>query len=121
NLPLGLKIAPFGTTYSGLSAGLLTFLSAINTTSIDITLDASVPQKGEDFVNHLIELYIQSHINASNSVADSTITFINDRISRVARELSNVEGNIETFKKTGNLTDIQEQSRALIGEKSDVV
>ncbi len=121
NLPLGLKIAPFGTTYSGLASNLLTFLSAVNTTSIDITLDASVPQKGEDYVNHLIDLYIQSHINASNSVADSTITFINDRISRVAHELSSVEGNIETFKKTGNLTDIQEQSRALIGENSDVV
>jgi len=121
NLPLGLKIAPYNATYYALSKNLLTFLSAANTTSIDITMDASVPQKGEDLVNHLIELYIQKRINSSNSVADSTISFINDRINGVARELSNVEGRIENFKKAGNITDIQKQSEALISENSDAV
>jgi len=121
NLPLGLKVAPYNTTYYALSQNLLTFLSATNTTSIDITMNASVPQKGEDFVNHLIELYIQRRINLSNAIADSTIAFINDRINGVARELSNVEGSIETFKKAGNITDIQKQSEALISENSDAV
>src|SRR5215831_13164311 len=91
NFPMGLKIAPYSATYYILSESLLTFLSAENTTSIDITLDASVPQKGEDFVNHLIELYVQRHIYNSNLVADSTISFINDRINGVQRELSGVE------------------------------
>src|SRR5690349_17566257 len=99
NLPLGLKIAPYNATYFQLSENLLTFLSSENTTSIDVTLNASVPQKGEDFVNHLIELYVQRHIYNNNSVADSTIAFINDRISRVKDELSGVETGIETFQK----------------------
>ena len=119
NLALGLKIAPFGATYVAYSEGLLTFLSAENTTSMDITLDASVPQKGEDFVNHLVQLYVQRHIDTNNNIADSTISFINQRIDGVARELSNVEQGIETFKKTSNLTDINEAAKSLIAQNTD--
>jgi tyrosine-protein kinase Etk/Wzc len=119
NLPLGLKIAPYNATYYQLSEGLLTFLSAENTTSIDVTLNASVPQKGEDFVNHLIELYVQRHIYNNNSVADSTISFINDRINRVKEELSGVESGIESFQKKNKLTDIQEAAKAYVGESSN--
>ena len=94
-------------------------MSSDNTTSIDLTLNASVPQKGEDFVNHLIELYVQRHIYNSNSVADSTIAFINDRINRVKDELSGVETGIENFQKQNKLTDIQEAAKAYVGESSN--
>jgi capsular exopolysaccharide synthesis family protein len=119
NLPLGLKIAPYNATYFQLSSNLLTFLSAENTTSVDVTLNASVPQKGEDFVNHLIELYVQRHIYNNNLVADSTISFINARIDRVKEELSGVETGIENFQKQNKLTDIQEAAKAYVGESSN--
>ena len=119
NFPMELKIAPYGATYYALSENLLTFLSAENTTSIDITLDASCPPKGEDFINHLIELYVQRHIYNTNAIADSTIAFINDRISRVQRELSGVEQGIEQLKTSGNITDISEIGKALISQTSE--
>lgn len=119
NFPMELKIAPWNATYYALSNSLLTFLSAENTTSIDITLDASVPEKGEDFVNHLIELYVERRISQNNTVADSTVAFINSRIDRVQRELSGVESGIETFQKSNNITDLQEQQKYVIGESSD--
>lgn len=119
NLPLGLKIAPFGATYVQYSEGLLTFLSAENTTSMDITLDASVPQKGEDFVNHLVHLYVQRHVDANNAVADSTISFINERIDGVARELSAAEVRVQGVLTSGSITDINEMGKSLIGESSE--
>ena len=119
NLPLGLKIASFGATYVSYSEGLLTFLSAENTTSMDITLDASVPQKGEDFVNHLVHLYVQRHVDANNAVADSTISFINERIDGVARELSAAEVRVQGVLTSGSITDINEMGKSLIGESSD--
>jgi len=121
NFPMGLKIAPFAATYYAISESILTFLSAENTTSMDITFDASVPEKGEDFINHLIDLYVQTKINSNNAIADSTIEFINDRIAGVARELSNVEGGIQSFQKSNNITDIQEQGKFLIGQSSDAI
>ena len=47
NRPLGLKIAPFDATYYTYDENLLAFLTAENTTSIDVTLDANVPAKGK--------------------------------------------------------------------------
>ncbi len=118
-LPLGLKIAPYDATFYTVNEGLLTFISAVNTTSMDLTLDASVPKKGEDFVNYLISLYVKSKINASNSVADSTVAFIDDRIQLVAQELTSMEGHIQSFNEANNITDIQEQGKALIGQGND--
>lgn len=119
NFPMGLKIAPWSATYYALSENLLTFLSAENTTSIDITLDASMPEKGEDFVNHLLELYVQKHIYNTNAIADSTIAFINQRIIGVQKELSGVEQGIQNFQTAGNITDLSELGKSLIGQSSD--
>ncbi|NNV57452.1 GumC family protein [Limnovirga soli] len=119
NLPLGLRIAPFDATFFTYNESLLAFLSALSTTSMDITFDASVPKKGEDFVNYLISLYVKSKIDASNMVADSTVSFIDERIQMVARELSNVEGSIQKFQQSNSITDINALSSALIGQKSD--
>lgn len=119
NFPMELKIAPFGATYYALSENMLTFLTAENTTSIDITLDASCPPKGEDFINHLLELYVQRHIYNTNAIADSTISFINDRINRVQRELAGVEHGIEQLKTSGSITDISEIGKALIGQTNE--
>lgn len=119
NFPMGLKIASFNATYYAISESLLTFLSAENTTSMDITLDYPMPQKGEDFVDHLIQLYVQTKINANNSVADSTMRFIDDRIRGVAAELSNTEGGIQNILTSGGLTNIDASSTILISQSND--
>jgi len=119
DFPLGLKIASLNATYYAISENLLTFLSAENTTTIDITLDYPMPTKGEDFINHLIQLYVKTKINANNAVADSTMAFIDDRINGVARDLSTAETRVQNVLTSGNITDISEMSKALIGESSD--
>lgn len=119
NFPMELKIAQYDPTYYALSTSLLTFVSGTNATSIDITMDASVPQKGEDYVNHLIDLYIKRKIDASNTVADSTIAFIDERISGVARELGNVESGIAAYQRSNQITDIVEQGKYLIAQNNE--
>ncbi|HRI19609.1 MAG TPA: GNVR domain-containing protein, partial [Panacibacter sp.] len=119
SLPLGLKIAPYDATYASYNSGLLTFISAALTTSMDITFDASVPKKGEDFVNYLISLYVKSKIDANNAVADSTITFIDDRIRLVANQLNNVEQGIQSYAQVSGITDIQTLSQSLVGQSND--
>lgn len=119
DFPLGLKIASESATYYTISENLLTFLSAENTTTMDITLDYPMPTKGEDFVNHLIQLYVKSKIDANNAVADSTMAFIDDRISGVARELSNTEGGIQNLLVKNNITDIVETNKYLTSQTDE--
>lgn len=81
---------------------------------IDLTLDGPTPQRGEDVLKHLINLYVHSDIDEKNKVADSTIAFINDRLISVSADLTNIDKDIESFKKQNRLTDLSEDSKVLI-------
>lgn len=112
-LPRGLKVASYGNTFGAFSSNLLVALSAINTTEINLTYSTTVPQKGEDFLNYLIALYQQRHIDYNNLTADSTIAFIENRIKGVEAELSGVESGLQNIQTSGSITDFTDVSSIL--------
>ena len=66
-----------------------------------------MPQKGEDILNKLYEVYTRMNEEDKNKIADSTINFIDERLAVVSAELSGVEKDIEQFKVRNQLsTDI---------------
>src|SRR5690606_1355858 len=71
--------------------------------------------------NKLIQVYLQSNVDDKNRIADSTMSFINGRLELVALELTDIEKEIESYKKTTGLTDISEQSRQLLSSSSDYI
>src|SRR5690606_27825931 len=77
--------------------------------------------KGEVILNKLIQVYLQSNVDDKNRIADSTMSFINGRLELVALELTDIEKEIESYKKTTGLTDISEQSRQLLSSSSDYI
>ncbi|HEX5150808.1 MAG TPA: polysaccharide biosynthesis tyrosine autokinase [Parafilimonas sp.] len=88
---------------------------------IEITLQSTVPQKGEDILNKLYEVYTRVNEEDKNKTADSTINFIDERLAVVSGELSGVEKNIEDFKVKNQLsTDLTEQSRLVLNSASDI-
>jgi uncharacterized protein involved in exopolysaccharide biosynthesis len=88
---------------------------------IEVTLDETVPQKGEDVLNKLYKVYTIMNEEDKNKIADSTINFIDERLAVVAQELSGVEKDIEQFKVRNQLsTDIPEQARLTLSTASDV-
>jgi capsular exopolysaccharide synthesis family protein len=88
---------------------------------IQINLEETVPQKGEDILNKLYEVYTRINEDDKNKIADSTINFIDRRLAIVSSELSGVEKNIEQFKIANNLsTDMSEQSRLTLDNASDI-
>jgi capsular exopolysaccharide synthesis family protein len=88
---------------------------------IEISLQETVPQKGEDILNKLYEVYTRMNEEDKDKIADSTISFINDRLAVVSTELSGVEKNIEQFKVQNQLsTDIPEQVKLTLNNASDV-
>lgn len=78
-----------------------------------------VPQRGEDILNKLIEVYTQASIDDRNRVADRTMAFINDRLVLVSSELTDIEKEIEGFKKANELTDVKAQASILLAGTGD--
>ncbi|HEY0273096.1 MAG TPA: Wzz/FepE/Etk N-terminal domain-containing protein, partial [Chitinophaga sp.] len=86
---------------------------------INLSLTSSVPRKGEQIVNTLLDAYQQASIDDKNRIADSTIAFIDNRLLLVSQELSGVEKDIQQFKQQNEVADLQAQSQALVEGTTD--
>lgn len=109
-----LKIASVGSTYEDLTDNIIALVYSTDVTAIQITMGSNVKKKGEETLRHLLKLYVQSDIDNNNRIADSTIGFINDRLATVSEGLSAVEGNIESFKKSNKIADLDAQGKAFL-------
>lgn len=88
---------------------------------INLSFASPLPERSEAILNTLIDKYIKMNIVDKNTIADSTIAFINDRLMLVSKELGTVEGNVESFKKENKVTDIAAQSAQLITTSSETI
>ena len=73
-------------------------------------------QRGQDFINKLMEMYNRNTNNAKNEVAEKTREFINERISIISKELGSTEKDLESFKRGAGITDLTSDAQiALTG------
>ncbi|MEY8688200.1 GumC family protein [Bacteroides sp. AN502(2024)] len=76
-------------------------------------------QRGEDFINKLIEMYNRNTNNDKNEVAEKTREFINERIQIIDEELGTTEDKLEAFKRNAGLTDISSDAQLAISENAE--
>ncbi len=87
--------------------------------TINLILKNSRRDRGVLVLNTLISEYIRGNIEQKNAFADSTIDFINNRISIVDQELSGIEKKVQNFKEDNHIADLKAQSDELIGSETD--
>lgn len=77
------------------------------TTSVAVvSLKNSSLQRGQDFIDQLLEVYNRNTNNDKNEVAQKTAEFINERISIISKELGSTEDDLEIFKRNAGITDV---------------
>ncbi|TKK67987.1 polysaccharide biosynthesis tyrosine autokinase [Ilyomonas limi] len=81
---------------------------------IDLSMTSKVPSKGEFILNYFIQRYLRSSLEQRNQIADSTLSFINERLGIVTGELGNVEKQIALYKGNNKIIspDVQAQLMA---------
>lgn len=90
-----------------------------NASVLKISLRDRVKQRAEDFLNELVYQYNQDAINDKNEVAKKTKAFIETRLTKITKDLSLVDDNIEDFKLDNNLTDISVESQLFLENVSE--
>lgn len=97
----------------------LSIVPTTNTTSIaNISIQTTNKQRGEDFVNKLIEVYNRDANNDKNLVATKTARFIDERIKIINLELGSTEAELESFKRNAGLTSMSD-AQTFVQESSD--
>lgn len=76
-------------------------------------------QRGQDFINQLMEVYNRNTNNDKNEVAEKTREFINERIKIINEELGNTEEKLETFKRNAGLTDISSDAQLAVSGNAE--
>lgn len=95
----------------------LTIEPTSKTTSVAvISLKNSSLQRGQDFINQLLEMYNRNTNNDKNEIAQKTAEFIDERIDIISKELGNTEANLENFKRNAGIIDLTSEAQiALTG------
>ena len=87
--------------------GVLNIAPTSKTTSVAVvSLINTNIQRGQDFINKLMEMYNRNTNNDKNEVAEKTKEFINERIKIIDEELGSTEDKLEAFKRNAGLTNI---------------
>jgi len=88
-------------------------------TTLILTFEYPNPKKGEVILQNLTNLYLHYNLENKKQIADSTLAFIDTRLKIVSSELSGVETKFTEFKQQNNIANVDEQSKALVGNVSD--
>lgn len=79
-----------------------------------LSLENSIPQKGRDILDKLIDGYNKAGLEDKNRVAYNTLAFIEKRLKLVSSDLKEVEKEVETYKVQEGITDISTESRLFL-------
>ena len=86
------------------------------TSVVTVSLKNSSLQRGQDFINQLLEMYNRNTNNDKNEIAQKTAEFIDERIGIISKELGSTEADLETFKRDAGITDLSSDAQiALTG------
>jgi tyrosine-protein kinase Etk/Wzc len=77
-------------------------------------------ERGNAFLRSLIRLYNLQGLNDKNLTTANTISFLEERLAVVEKELRLVETDVERFKITNKVTDVSEQSKMLTELVGDI-
>ncbi|WP_321479825.1 polysaccharide biosynthesis tyrosine autokinase [uncultured Bacteroides sp.] len=100
--------------------GSLDISPTSKTTSVAIlSFKNSNKQRGQDFLNKLVEVYNRDTNTDKNIVGIKTEQFINDRIAIISGELGNTEEQLESYKRDAGLTDIKQDAQLYLQENSE--
>lgn len=112
--PIEVTISTPKRVASAYLANLQVSLMSKNASLLSLSFTGSTPRKAEDVLNTLLDQYNLDAISDKNKVLDHTNTFIQERLMVIRRELDEVDGRIEGYKRSTLSTNIQAESQVYL-------
>lgn len=95
-------------------------LSRNQATILQIYLEDEVPQKGLDFVNKLIEVYLRNDIDIKKQAATATADFLDSQLDDIASDLERIETSRENYKVSKGIVDLESESKIVLEGVKDL-
>ncbi|NNM15175.1 MAG: hypothetical protein HKO56_00855, partial [Bacteroidia bacterium] len=85
-----------------------------NASVINVSIADEVEKKAKDFVNTLVDLYIDNSISVSKEINTNTLKFIDEQLEEVAAKLNTSESSLEAFQKSKTTVDISNEQSVYV-------
>jgi uncharacterized protein involved in exopolysaccharide biosynthesis len=92
---------------NGLQVSSANKLSSI----ISLNYRDEIPQRAEDVLNELMRMYDYASVNEKNTLAKSTLQFVDERLQAVAKDLDSIEQTVQRYKAGTGSSDISTQGQ----------
>ena len=87
---------------------------------LQIYLEDEVPQKGLDFVNALIEVYLKNDVDVKNNAASNTSDFLNAQLASITEDLERIEINRERYMVSKGIINLESESQMVLERIRDI-
>lgn len=81
---------------------------------VHLSVQETLPERGADVLNEVINTYNLVSIDYKNKVNQSTLRFLNDRLDAITVELNTIEKRIENYKSSRGITDLSAESQVYL-------
>ncbi len=88
-------------------------------TVVSIYFNDENPKRGEDILNALITTYNLKAVEDKNMLAANTMKFIEGRIQNVETELDQLEAEIQQYRSSKGVVDLNEQGRMYLQDAGE--
>ncbi|KAB1155795.1 GumC family protein [Flavobacterium luteum] len=86
---------------------------------VSVSITDPVIERAEIFLNNLIQIYNENAVSDKNLISEKTSEFIANRLKLITQELDGVEQDVEIFKKTNKLTNIETDAKLFLEGSSE--
>lgn len=86
---------------------------------VSVSITDPVIERAEVFLNNLIQNYNENAVSDKNLISEKTSEFIANRLKLITQELDGVEQDVESFKKTNKLTNIEIDAKLFLEGSSE--
>ncbi|MGL4994254.1 MAG: GumC family protein [Bacteroidales bacterium] len=87
---------------------------------IRISTQTKNTKLGRDIINTIMALYNDDAIREKNIESENTSLFIDERLRIITKELTDVEAEIESYKKNNRLFDVEAEAKLMLEQNSDL-
>lgn len=94
-------------------------LASQTTTAINLKLKTTNIKKGTDFLNAFLTTYKEEEMREQTAMANNNLTFLNNFLSTLGNELSGVEKQVQNFKQSEGITDINSEAQLYVQRSGD--
>jgi capsular exopolysaccharide synthesis family protein len=111
---LRILISPFDNVVANFREKLI--VSSLSKTSsvVEVSITDGVIAKSEEFLDNMIQTYNADAAEDKNYIAENTSLFIENRLKLIIEELDGVEQDVQVFKKSNQLSDIESEAKLFL-------